>query len=463
MDDLLALDITGASAALRQRTVSAEELTRFYLKRIARLDSDCGAYFTVTADYALAKARACDADVARGLSRGPLHGVPVALKDMLDTRFAPTSAGLAFLGERNSAANACAVDRLEAAGAVVLGKLAMTEGAYMAHHPSRATPRNPWSAAHWPGVSSSGSGVAVAAGLCLGALGSDTGGSIRLPSAACGTTGLKPTFGRVSRAGAFPLSSSLDHVGPMARSAADAAVLLQAIAGADPADPSTVAAPSPADYLKVLNQGVSGLRIGVDETLLMGRAAPVVADAIGAMLDVLTRCGAEIVAVAFPDSRGAMEAFGALIAHGAAQAHAAPFAAHGHAYGDALRDLIRYGSTVTPAALQRAEQQRAEWRRALAGSLQRVDMLALPAFPIEIPSLAAIVDLAKNPESGLADFTIPFNICGSPTITFPVGRDSAGLPLSAQLVGAAFAEGALLRAAYAFQQASDWHRPACLA
>ena len=211
----------------------------------------------------MAQARKHDSEIAKGIWRGPLHGVPIGLKDLCYTTFAPTAGGTTIHAKFVPSFNATIVDRLERAGAVTLGKLKMTEGAYTSHHPDDQAPLNPWNANYWVGSSSSGSGVATSAGLCYGSIGSDTGGSIRFPSATCGLTGIKPTWGRVSRYGVFPLADSLDHVGPMCRSAADAAAMLGVIAGADANDPTALLAPVP-NYLARIGDGVRGLRIGVD-------------------------------------------------------------------------------------------------------------------------------------------------------------------------------------------------------
>jgi len=241
MKDLHFLELTDLAELIRTRKLSPVEATHQQLDRIATLDGRLASYAHVTAERAMDEARAAEADIIAGRYRGPLHGIPLAVKDLFWTEGMPTSAGTTIYKSFRPAEDATAVRRLREAGAVLLGKLQMTEGAYSDHHPAITSPRNPWNADYWPGISSSGPGVAVAAGLCFGALASDTGGSIRWPSAANGLTGLKPTWGRVSRHGVFDLAPSLDHVGPMARSVADAAAILTAVAGADPADPTAVA------------------------------------------------------------------------------------------------------------------------------------------------------------------------------------------------------------------------------
>ena len=240
MSDLHALMLTEVAAKIRAREVSATEVTAHMLARIERLDGTLRSYATVTADVATAQAARVDEEVAAGTVRGPLHGVPFGLKDLCATKDAPTHVGSVALRDWSPGVDCTVTARLREAGAVFVGKLQMTEGAYAVHHPSIAPPVNPWHPDYWTGVSSSGSGVATTARLCYGSLGTDTGGSIRFPSQACGVTGLKPTWGRVSRAGAFALSETLDHIGPMARSAADCAAILGVIAGVDPDDPTTV-------------------------------------------------------------------------------------------------------------------------------------------------------------------------------------------------------------------------------
>ena len=261
--DLSQLDLLDLSARLEGGQTTSLAVTQALLDRIGRLDGDLHAYAWLTAESALAEAAHADAERASGGARGPLHGVPLAVKDLCWTRDVPTAAGMAIHRDFRPAEDASVVRRLREAGAVLLGKLQMTEGAYSDHHPSVTAPVNPWGADYWPGVSSSGPGVALAAGLCFGAIASDTGGSIRWPCAANGVTGLKPSWGRVSRHGVVELAASLDHVGPMARSVRDLAALLQVIAGPDPRDPTARQAPVP-DYLAAAGRGGAGLRLGVD-------------------------------------------------------------------------------------------------------------------------------------------------------------------------------------------------------
>src|SRR5215467_13915453 len=261
-DELCYLDLVEVGRRIQARQLSSADVTQAVLDRIARLDPRFKAYATLTPEQALSQAQEADREIARGAIRGPLHGVPIAVKDLCHTKGIPTAAGMMIYKDYRPDRDATVVTRLQEAGAVLLGKLQMTKGAFGPHHPSIDPPVNPWSAAHWAGRSSSGPGVATAAGLCYGSLGSDTLGSIRFPSTMNGVTGLKPSWGRVSRAGVFALAQSLDHVGPMARSAADATALLGVIAGADADDPTARQEPVP-DYLGGIGEGVRGLRIGL--------------------------------------------------------------------------------------------------------------------------------------------------------------------------------------------------------
>src|SRR5580704_5813025 len=301
------LTLSDLASALRKREVTSVEATRAVLDRIHRLNPTLRAYLTVLDESALRQAEAADKEIAAGKYRGALHGVPIAVKDLCWTKGVPTTCASKVLRDFRPDANATVVDRFEAAGAVLLGKLHLTEFAMAWYHPEIPTPLNPWDSKLWPGASSSGSGAAVAAGLCYAAIGTDTGGSIRFPSAANGIVGLKPTYGRVSRHGVFPLGESLDHIGPMTRSVADAALVLAAIAGRDPRDDTSLAAPLD-DYAAAARSGAFSVRVGFDETYL-ARASNDVATAIGNAVHELERVGARIIKVKVPDVDPAIEAW----------------------------------------------------------------------------------------------------------------------------------------------------------
>lgn len=316
--------ITELAGLIASRQLSPVEAARAQLDRIEALDGSLQSYATVMAESAMAQATQAEAEIAAGRYRGPLHGVPIAVKDLCFTTGVRTMGGTRVMADQVPDFDATVVSRFHAAGAVLLGKLNLTEGAMAGYHPDRGVPVNPWDADAWSGASSSGSGVATAAGLCYGSLGSDTGGSIRFPSASCGVVGVKPTWGRVSRHGVLALAESLDHVGPMTRSTADAGIVLQAIAGADPNDPTCLPVPSPA-MLEGIDQGVSGLRLGFDERYATDGVDMDLARAVADAVKVLDDLGAEIVEVRLPALEEYLAAWPVLCSAEAALAHQATY------------------------------------------------------------------------------------------------------------------------------------------
>lgn len=466
MGDLHYESLTFVAEKIRSRQVSSVEVTTAQLDRIARLDKDLRSYTTVTREHALARAEQADRETAKGISRGPLHGVPIAVKDLCRTTFAPTGAGTTMLKGVTPDHNATVVDRLEQGGAVILGKLSMTEGAYTSHHPENPSPLNPWNKEHWVGSSSTGSGVATAAGLCYGALGSDTGGSIRFPSATCGLTGIKPTWGRVSRHGVFALADSLDHVGPMTRSAADAAAMLGVIAGADPQDPTALQAPVP-DYLHGITRNIRDVTIGVDRHFIADGIDPEVVAAVTEAEKALRSLGAKIREIAFPPTAKLVRGWIPFCSVETALAHRDSYPARKAEYGPDLAALIDQGRSVSGLELGEIYHDRLIFSGALAAVFEDVDLILVPTMPVPIPSLAKMTEYGQDPEVLLRilRFTAPFDFSGSPTITLPSGIDKAGMPLSLQLVGRHLSEDLLCRAGHAFQQVTDWHtrRPPGLA
>jgi amidase len=459
MEPLHELGLCEASVRIHDGALSPLELTEALLARIEALEPRLRAFARVTPERALDDARRAESEIARGEWRGPLHGVPIALKDLVDTAGIGTEAGMKALAGRVPDKDATVAARLRDSGAVLLGKLAMTEGAFSEHHPEVEAPRNPWGPDHWTGVSSSGSGVAVAAGLCLGAIGSDTGGSIRFPSAACGVTGLKPSWGRVSRHGIFPLAPSLDHVGPMARSAADCALLLAAIAGADPSDPTALRSPVE-DYAGAVDRGLEGVAVGVDRQWSLAGVHPDVAAAFEAALDSLASAGARIREIEMPDTAVLAASWVPACAVEAALAHEAIFREHSGDYGPALGALVHIGGTISGVELARIGEARRNLCGRLAGLFDGVTLVATPALPVPLPTLAEAAAASADP-SGVAQmlrFTAPWNFAGNPTLSLPCGFDGAGMPLGFQLAGPTLGEAALLAAGAAFQRATDWHR-----
>ena len=452
------LDILQLARLLASRDVSPIEVAEEQLERIARMDGVLCAYATVMADTAMAQARVAEAEIAAGRYRGPLHGVPIALKDLFWTKAAPTAAGMAIHRDFRASEDATVVRRLEAAGAVVLGKLQMTEGAYSDHHPSVSPPKNPWNADYWPGISSSGPGVAIAAGLCYGSPASDTGGSIRWPCAANGVTGLKPTWGRVSRHGVFPLAPSLDHVGAMARSAADVGALMNAMAGPDPLDP-TALQDAPPDYLAGLAEGVKGIRIGVDSA--WNSAVDVsVRNVMAHAVAVLTSQGARIAEVMVPDMASTAADWAANCAVEAAVAHAATFPSRRSEYGPILASVLEAGHALAGPDYQRILLRRMELRGRLDALFRGVDLLLVPVHPFAPLRLATIRALGDQPGlvADLQRYTCPFDLSGHPALTLPGGFDADGLPLGFQLVARHLDEALLIRAGAAFQAVTEWHR-----
>jgi aspartyl-tRNA(Asn)/glutamyl-tRNA(Gln) amidotransferase subunit A len=459
-DALTALSLWDAGESVRTRKVSPVELANACLARIERLNPELNAFITVTGDQALADARTAESEIARGKRRGPLHGIPIALKDLFDTAGVRTTAASAVFADRVPSQDAEVVRRLKQAGAVIVGKTNMHEFAYgdTSAQTHFGPVRNPWDPQRISGGSSGGSAAAVAARLCYGALGSDTGGSIRQPAAYCGIVGLKPTYGRVSTSGVVPLSWSLDHVGPMCRTVADAAVLLQAIAGYDPLDPNSIDSATP-DYSKALGQKVSGLRIGIPRAVFYEGLDPEIEHAVTEALQVVGRLTASTRDVELPAYR-TLPVVGAE----AYAFHAPYFTKTPELYQSATRQRIEAGSRVSASAYIEGKRELDRLRRAVAAVFSTVDLLVTPTTPI----LPQTVEEAVNrptvpPPGGVAPSlrnTQPFDIYGLPTISIPCGFSPTGLPIGLQISGPRLGEPHVLALAQAFEQATDWHRRA---
>jgi amidase len=457
-DELCYLELVEVGGRIRTRQLSSVEVTQAVLDRIVRLDR-LKAYATLTPDLALVQAREADKEISGGTLRGPLHGVPIAVKDLCDTKGIPTAAGMPIHKAHIPHRDATVVARLRAAGAVLLGKLQLTEGAFGAHHPAIDPPVNPWSAAHWTGVSSSGSGVATAAGLCYGALGSDTGGSIRFPSTMNGVTGLKPTWGRVSRAGVFALAQSMDHIGPMTRSANDAGAMLAAIAGADPDDPTASHETVP-DYLRVIDEGVREVRIGIDRALIAAGADADMVRATEEAASVLMQLGSKVLDVIFPSPDAVVRDWIPLCGVEAALAHEATYPSRAAEYGPLLAGLLETGRSLDGRTVAKMLLHREAFRNQLNAVFRDVDLLIVPAMNAAAPTLAELAAAGREPAAVEARlrFTAPFDMSGHPTLTLPGGKTNDGLPVGFQIVGRPMAEALILRAGHAFQQATSWHR-----
>ncbi len=458
-DDLHYLELVEVGRRIRAGALSPVALTRAMLARIEKLDGTLKSYATVTADLALKQAEQAEAEIKRGAYRGPLHGVPIAVKDLCYTKGVPTAAGMEIHKAFKPDFDSTVVERFAAAGAVLLGKLQLTEGAFADHHPSIPPPVNPWHKDHWSGASSSGSGVATAAGLCFASLGSDTGGSIRFPSAANGVTGLKPTWGRVSRYGVFALAESLDHIGPMTRSAADAAAVLGVIAGADPNDPTTRQEPVP-NYLAGLERGIRGVRIGVDRKLNTTGVDKDMVKVVDDAIAVLSSLGADVRDAAFPPPDEIVKVWLPACAVETAVAHEATFPRQANQYGPALTGVIEAGRALSGLDLTKINIARDAFRGRVAAFFQDVDLLIIPAQYAASPTTEAMATLGQDEKAieMLLRFTSPFDMTGSPTITLTGGFTAKGLPVAFQLVSRHMEEDLLLRAGHAFQLATDWHR-----
>ncbi|MEM7435199.1 MAG: amidase [Myxococcota bacterium] len=448
-------DIASLSRQLREGTLSPVVLTQAFLDRIEAMDASLRSYATVLADEALEQARQAEEELIRGQWRGPLHGVPLGLKDLFFKKGAPTTGGMWIYRDFRPAYDATVVTRLREAGAVILGKLRLTEGAWTRDHPEFPTPLNPWDASRWVGASSSGPAVATASGLCTASLGSDTGGSIRFPCAMTRLTGIKPTWGRVSVYGAFGLAPSMDHVGPMTRSAEDAGHVLQAIAGPDPNDPMALVGPVP--EFVVPEPNVEGLRIGLDEELAVSSVDPEVAGVIEAVAATMESAGAEICSVRLPPLGPVCDGFGSFCGAEAAVVHESTFPSRRDEYGPFLRDFLDRGRTVTGMEMARFERDRRALSGALAALFEHVDLLLVPVLVTTGRELTPEIDIAPEEVGSFTRFTTPFNASGNPTITMPGGCAADGTSIAFQFVAPTLAERRLVTAGRVFQSASDWH------
>ena len=446
-------------------SLSPTELCLHMLERIESLDPQLRAYATVMSDHALAQARVTEQELANGQYRGPLHGIPVAVKDLCDTAGVRTMGGCRVLADRVPIADATVVSKLAAAGAVLLGKLNLTEGAMAGYNPEFQVPENPWKPGHWTGVSSSGSGSATAAGLAFATLGSDTGGSIRHPAAACGTVGLKPTWGRVSRHGVLDLAQSLDHVGPLTRSSHDAAVMLSALAGPDPNDPTALQV-SPHYSSRTLgasgSKPLDGVRVGWDEVYASQDLASDLASAVAAAVAVLEQLGATIVPVTVPARlREYMAAWPVICASEAADAHRTTFPSRASEYGPWFAEWLRRGNAYTAADYAQAHHQRLACNGAFARTMADVDLLACPSSPraaFPFPADVAYGPIPESRDPWDSRFTAPADYAGLPTLSVPCGLSPDELPLSLQLVGHPLSEYFLTAIGTAFEQATTWNR-----
>jgi aspartyl-tRNA(Asn)/glutamyl-tRNA(Gln) amidotransferase subunit A len=458
-DDLCYLTITEAAAGLRRKDFSPVELTKACIERIEAIDGKLHSFITVTADLALRQAAQAQQELSAGKNRGPLHGIPIALKDLYATKGLRTTCHSAVLANWLPDHDANAVSKLQEAGTILLGKLGMHEFAFGGPSVDAPFPavRNPWNTAHIPGGSSSGAGAALAAGLCYGALGSDTGGSIRTPSSHCGIAGIKPTYGRVSRYGVVPLSWSLDHAGPMARSVEDCAILLQAIAGYDPRDPAS-ANVAVSDFRAGLRDGIKGLRVGVpranwfDENKGIDPETEAVFDNA---LKTLESLGAVIVEIDGKPFSIARKANQTILVCEAYAYHEKALQATPMKFGSSVRRRMLEGAFLSAADYVTAQRARSVLNEQIRANFSRVDVFATPSAP-RPPE--AFESMDPNEQNLRPNFTNPFNLTGLPAISVPCGFTSGNLPVGLQIVARPFEEATCFRVAYAYEQATEWHK-----
>lgn len=459
--------IREAAEEIHSGIITPAELVLETLERIDELDGEIHAYITAMREQALADAERAEREMRTGLYRSQLHGIPIAIKDLIAVQDVRLTAGSKVLADYVAREDAAVVELLRKAGAVIIGKANTHEFAYGTYTPPT---RNPWDLSRIPGGSSGGSAAALAAGMCLGAIGSDTGGSIRIPAACCGVTGLKPTYGRVSCYGVIPLSWSLDAVGPLGRSAQDCALLFDAISGYDPRDPNSVSGP-PGRASATLIEGpegrgplsLQGLRLGVLSDSFVAPLDAEVRAAWQAALLVLKEEGAEAVDVDV--QRPMLEIYRTIQMPEASLAHMEKgwLTEHLEDYSDVTRSRLQAGQAIAAVDYLRAQHSRRIFSSNLRAVMQSVDALVLPTIPMpaitieQIDQDISIDGITENATVALLSLTMPFNLAGLPAISFPCGFTATGLPIGLQVVGKPFEEAMILRIAHAYQQLTDWH------
>jgi len=441
---------------LAARELSPVDVVSQTLRRIERLDPELNCFITVIAEQALADARTAEAEIATSGSRGPLHGVPLSLKDIFDTAGVRSTSGSKILADHVPDHDAYVVTRLREAGAILIGKTNMHEFAFgVSNDNAHYGPcRNPWDRERVPGGSSGGTGAALAAGLCTISLGTDTGGSVRIPAGACGIVGLKPTFGRVSRRGVLPLSWSLDHVGPMTRTVEDAALLLQVIAGHDDRDEWSACDAVP-DFRAELDQGVRGLTIGVPNTYFFDGLDDDVASAVDAATRLIESLGARRVGIDLPYLDQLHTAVHAILESEASAYHKPWMQSRPHDYGEETRHSLEHGYFIPAPDYVNARRLQERVRDGFAQAMRQVDAIAVPTLPNTPPEIGK--PLTREPGIAWNRMLTPFNLAGLPAISLPCGFDSRGMPIGLQIAGRAFDEATVLRVAHSYERATAWH------
>ena len=461
--ELCYLSAGDLSRLIKTREVSPVEVVDAHLERIGNTDGVLNSFITLLPEQAKTAARRAENEIQGGNYRGPLHGVPVGLKDLFNTAGVRTTSGSRIFDSFVPDQDCTVAARFLRAGAILIGKLNMHPFAYgpTGENEDYGHMHNPWNPELITGGSSGGSGSATAAGQCTITMGSDTGGSVRIPAALCGIVGLKPTYGLVSRHGLTPLSWSLDHPGPMVRSVEDAALALNAIAGHDPNDVASAQVSVP-DYTSALTGDVQGLRIGIPREYLQAPLDPEVSQAFQQAIGVLEEMGANVTEVDFPMFQHAQAISGAILMAEASACHRDLLAANADQLYPPVRLRLEAGLFITSADYLKAQQARSLFNREVRQLLEEVDLLAGPTEPVTAPRILASEVQAGEQKIGttaaLTQFTRPYNITGSPAISIPCGFSQAGLPIGLQLAGKPFDEITVLRAAHAYEQATDWHR-----
>ena len=459
--ELTSLNIHQAADLLKQKQISPIELTRAHLERIEQLDQRLNTFITLTPELALQQARQAETEIQKGEYKGALHGIPLALKDLYETQGIRTTAGSTFFADYIPESDASVVQRLKEAGAVLLGKLNMHEIALGVtnENPHYGDCCNPWDLTRITGGSSGGNAAALAAGLCMGALGSDTGGSIRIPSALCGVVGLKPTYGRVSLRGVIPLSWNLDHAGPMARDVGDVAILLQTIAGYDPQDAWSVDMPAE-NYLTIPDKDLRGWRIAMamdgyfsDEEVVDGE----VLSAVKQAAQVFESLGAQVEQVSFPNAREATMVNGLMTPSDAAAFHHQRLAENPQGFGQDVLKRLKMGAAYTSTEYSLARRMQTILRCQFNEFVEEFDLLLTPTTPITAPvrGSADAVEWARL----LTRFTAPFNLTGLPALSIPCGWTGKKMPIGLQIVGKAWAEAKVLLAGKLYEQARGFQIP----
>lgn len=460
-NDLIYSSVSEVAERVERRAISPVELTRLMLERAERLNPRLNTFVTICADRALAQARTAEDEIMSGHYRGPLHGIPYSLKDLVETAGIRTTAGSPILCDFVPERDAAVYERLNTAGAILLGKNNMLEFAYGSPHPDFGITPNPWDQTRGASGSSSGSAVATASGVGYGSIGSDTAGSIRIPAAWSGIVGLKPTNGRVSLHGIIPLGASLDTVGPLTLTVRDAAIYLGVLAGYDALDPFSVNEPVP-DYVAEIEQSVRGLRVGFDETILDADVDPQINNAVREAAATLQRLGISVQPIELPDYTPIRAAAATVLLAEASAYHQEWLDQTPELYSDAVRSRLRQGLQVSGVDFVHARDERDKARAQFLELFENVDVILTPVSvinPMTVEEVRAEMTMgASDPVKNRTRFTAPLNLMGLPGLSLSCGRTDDGMPIGMQLIGRQFTEGKLLALGHRYEQETGWHQ-----